>query len=385
MKKLMPFLSYVLVAVAAVCMTLSIQSIGSRQESTKLDELRALIDNVYVGQVDEKALEDGAAAGMVAGLGDRWSRYMDRETYAEYVEQMNNSYVGVGITVQLNEDGVVLVLRVEEGGPADEAGMEPGDLIVAVDGQDVRGYTIDDIKNMVRGDEGTTVDLTLDRSGSNMTLKVERRLVETAVVRYELLDDGIGLITIINFDSRCAEETIAAIEDLRSQGADKLLFDVRNNPGGYKHELVALLDYLLPEGPLFRSVDYTGKEAVDMSDASCLELPMAVLMNGDSYSAAEFFAAALREYGVATLVGQNTTGKGRFQSTYVLSDGSAATISVGTYCTPNGVDLTDVGLTPDISVEVDDETYLKIYYGQVPAAEDPQIRAAVAALLEKTP
>ena len=220
-----------------------------------------------------------------------------------------------------------------------------------------------------------------------MGIRVNGKLVRCEGV-FQIRHDvstTFSIITIVNFDSRCAAEAIGAIEALRAQGADKLLFDVRNNPGGYKHELVELLDYLLPEGPLFRSVDYSGKEAVDMSDASCLELPMAVLMNGDSYSAAEFFAAALREYGVATLVGQNTTGKGRFQSTYVLSDGSAATISVGTYCTPKGVDLTDVGLTPDIPVEVDEEMYLKIYYGQVPPAEDPQIQAAVAALLEKTP
>jgi carboxyl-terminal processing protease len=195
-----------------------------------------------------------------------------------------------------------------------------------------------------------------------------------------MLEDKIGLVTIKNFDSRCAEETIAVVEQLLAQGAEGLIFDVRFNPGGYKKELVKILDYLLPEGVLFRSVDYSGKENTEMSDAQCLEMPMAVLINENTYSAAEFFAAALHEYGVAKLVGQPTTGKGHFQSTFKLSDGSAAVISIGKYCTPKGASLTDVGLTPDVLVEVDEETYAQIYYGELPPETDPQIRAALAAL-----
>ena len=195
-----------------------------------------------------------------------------------------------------------------------------------------------------------------------------------------MLTDKIGLVTIENFDERCAEESIAAIETLLKNGAEKLIFDVRNNPGGYASELVKLLDYLLPEGDLFRTVRYDGKEHVDTSDADCLELPMAVLVNTSSYSAAEFFAAALREYEAATVVGEQTVGKGYFQSTYQLSDGSAVALSIGKYFTPKGVSLAENGITPDVVVTVDEETAQGIYYGTLTPEEDPQIQAAIKAL-----
>ena len=195
-----------------------------------------------------------------------------------------------------------------------------------------------------------------------------------------MLEGNIGLITIENFDSRCAEETIAAIEALRSQGATALIFDVRNNPGGYKSELVKVLDYLLPKGPLFRSEDYRGREEVDYSDESHLDMPMAVLVNLNSYSAAEFFAAALDEYDAAVMVGEKTYGKGYFQNTFRLSDGSAVNLSVGKYYTPNGNSLAGVGLSPEVEIIVDSETAAKISAGTLAPEDDPQIIAAVNAL-----
>ena len=381
-RNFLQILSYILVAVAATVVTLAVTTNGNTPAYDKLDQLRALISARYVGEVDEKAIEDAAASAMVDALGDRWSHYMTVEDYAAYLEQMKNAYVGVGMTVQLNEDGYVRVLRVEAGGPAEEAGVLAGDVLIAVEGQDIQGWDIDETKNHVRGEAGTQVQLTVLREGETLTLTVERRLVQTQVARYEMLEGNIGLVTIVNFDSRCADETIAAIETLLDQGAEALIFDVRNNPGGYKEELVKILDYLLPEGDLFHSVLYNGAQEVDKSDAKYLDIPMAVLANGNSYSAAEFFAAALVEYEAATFVGQPTTGKGRFQTTFQLADGSAATISIGTYTTPKGVDLTDVGLTPDVLVEVDDEMVLEIYYGNIPASEDPQIQKAVEILTQ---
>lgn len=168
---------------------------------------------------------------------------------------------------------------------------------------------MEEARNRVRGEEGTSLTLTVQRGGETFDVTVTRATIEVEVVRAELLDGNVGYLKINNFDSGCAEKSIAAIESLREQGATSLLFDVRFNPGGHKDELVELLDYLLPEGPLFRSVDYKGNEDIDYSDASCVELPMAVLVNGDSYSAAEFFAAALQEYGVGTVVGTQTVGK----------------------------------------------------------------------------
>ena len=382
MKRFLPLLSYILVAVAATVVTLTV--VSYREEAPlaydKLDHLQKLIDAVFVEDVEPAVLEDAAAAAMVDALDDRWSYYMTQEDYALYLEQMKNAYVGVGMTVQLNEEGYVNILRVEPDGPAAEAGVQAGDMLIAVEGEDIQGWDIDSTKNKVRGEAGTRVSLTFRRAGEKVTLSVERRVVQTQVARFEMLEGNIGLVTIVNFDSRCAEETIKAIETLLDQGAIALIFDVRNNPGGYKEELVKILDYLLPEGVLFRSVLYDGTEEVDHSDAKCLDIPMAVLANENSYSAAEFFAAALVEYGVATYVGQPTTGKGRFQTTFQLLDGSAVNISIGTYTTPHGVDLTDVGLTPDVLVEVDEEMMYQIYYGNIPAAEDPQIQKTVEIL-----
>ena len=381
MKRFMQILSYILVAAAAVAVTLSARSFNRPEEPyRKLEQLESVIEQVYVGESDKAAMEDAAAAAMVESLGDRWSYYMTREDYASYMEQMKNAYVGVGMTVQLNEEGYVTVLRVEEGGPAKEAGVLGGDTLIAVDGQDIKGLDINETKNRVRGEEGTKVALTVLREGEKLTLEVERRQVQVQVASSRMLEGNVGLVTIMNFDSRCAQESIAAIEALLEQGAEALIFDVRNNPGGYKDELVKILDYLLPEGPLFRSVLYNGTEEVDTSDEKRLDIPMVVLANGNSYSAAEFFAAALMEYDAAVFVGQPTTGKGRFQSTYLLADGSAVNISIGTYTTPKGVDLTDVGLTPDVLVELDEETVLKIYYGMVPPEEDPQIQKALEIL-----
>lgn len=254
------------------------------------------------------------------------------------------------------------------------------DLLIMVEDVDVRGMSTSEVRELVRGEEGTSVKLTVMRKGEHKVLSVERRQVQTPVATYEMLENNVGLVTIENFDSRCAEETIAAIETLLSNGAEKLIFDVRNNPGGYASELVKVLDYLLPEGDLFRTVRYDGKENVDTSDVDCLEVPMAVLVNDGSYSAAEFFAAALSEYEAAIVVGEPTVGKGYFQTTYQLSDGSAVSLSIGKYFTPKGVSLAEEGVTPDVVVTVDEETDLAIYYGTLTPEEDPQIQAALKAL-----
>lgn len=382
MKKVWKILSYVLVAALASAVTFGVASFtGSDGTEYKLEQLADLIEERFIGEADRTEMEDAAAAAMVGSLDDQWSYYIAAEDYAAHAEQMNNAYVGIGITIQVMEDeSGIQVIKVNEGGPAEEAGILVEDVIVAVDGQRIAGMSTTDVRNLVRGEEGTPVVITVLRGGEEIELSVTRKQVQTPVAVGQLLDDSIGLVTITNFDSRCADETIAAIEALLEQGAEALIFDVRYNPGGYKHELVKVLDYLLPEGPLFRSEDYKGEVSVDESDADCLEIPMAVLVNGDSYSAAEFFAAALSEYGVAVVVGEQTCGKGYFQQTYQLIDGSAVGLSVGKYSTPNGVNLAGVGITPDVVVEVDEDTAAKIYAGTLDPVEDPQIQAAVEAL-----
>ena len=377
-EKVLKFGSYVLVAALAAVVTLA--TVGVRDIS-KLDRLEGLIQQYYIGEADTEDMEDAAAAAMVKATGDRWSYYIPADEYTDHVEREENAYVGVGITIQPQEDSSgFLILMVTEGGPAQEAGIEANDLLIGVEDQDIRDMGMEEVRELIRGKEGTKVALTVMRKGEHMNLSVERRRIEETVARGEMLGDGIGLVQIFNFDERCADESIEVIERLRAEGAKKLIFDVRNNPGGFADELVELLDYLLPEGDLFRTVSYDGKEQVDTSDADFLDMPMAVLVNGDSYSAAEFFAAALQEYEAAIVVGEPTVGKGYYQNTIQLGDGSAVALSTGKYFTPKGNSLADVGVTPDVRAEVDEETAANIYYGLCTTAEDPQIQAAVNAL-----
>lgn len=378
-KKIMILCSYIMVAALATAVTLRM-TLG-REEYTKLEQLESLIESRFIGETDREVLEDAAASAMVSATGDRWSYYIPASQYEAYAQQMENAYVGIGITIQEQEDGLgFLILSVTAGGPAEEAGLQVKDLLIMVDDQDIREMNTEEVRDLVRGEQGSFVTITVLRSGETVTVPVERRKVETAVASFQMLEGKTGLVTIENFDERCAEETIAAIEALLDQGAKNLIFDVRNNPGGYADELTKVLDYLLPEGEVFHTITYDGREDIDYSDASCIELPMAVLVNGSSYSAAEFFAAALQENEAAIVVGEKTVGKGYFQTTFRLNDGSAVALSIGKYYTPKGENLAGVGVTPDKVVEVDEKTEAAIYYNALPPEEDPQIQAALKEL-----
>ena len=380
MKTFLRVLSYITTALAAAAVTLYLCT-GSLSRASKLEQVESLIKACFIGEADMEAAEDAAAEAMVSSLGDRWSYYLNAKDFAAHMEQSENAYVGIGITIAADEEGRgFLVLVVQEGSSAQEAGILPGDIVVSAQNQSAQGLSVSELRDLVRGPEGSTVDIEVLREGQVLPFQVERRQILTPVVSAQLLEGDIGLISIYNFDSRCAQESIAAIEALREQGAAALIFDVRNNPGGYATELVTLLDYLLPEGVLFRSVDYTGKEQVDYSDAAYLDMPIAVVCNQNSYSAAEFFPAAIQEYGAGTVVGTPTCGKGYFQYTFQLSDGSGLGLSVGKYFTPQGKSLAEVGIQPDILVEVDEETDQAIYYGTLAPENDPQIQAAVQAL-----
>lgn len=378
-KTLLRIFSYVLVAALTAFATMYL-TLG--QPGNKMAVLRNLIETCFIGEVDPVALEDGAAQGMVAALPDRWSYYIPASQMQSNQENLNNAYVGVGITIAVREDGTGLdILQVEPDSGAREAGIEPGDILIRIGGESVAELGTDGARDLIRGAEDTQVELTVLRGSEALTFHVTRKSMLVKVATGEMLDGNIGYISIVNFNDRCAEETITLIEDLCAQGAQALIFDVRFNPGGYKAELVDLLNYLLPEGELFRSLYYNGEQVVDHSDAGCLEMPMAVLINGNSYSAAEFFAAALDEYDWAVLVGEPTVGKGYFQNTIELGDGSAVALSVGKYFTPKGVCLGDTGgLVPEIEIEVDQETAAKIYAGLLEPVEDPQILAAMDAL-----
>ena len=365
-------LSYVLVAVvASTCTWFAADLIPN----SKLERLAAAIDRKYIGQVDSVAVQDAAAEAMIAQLGDRWSYYISAQEYAAHLNRQNNAYVGIGVTMQTRRDGKGFdILSVEPDGPAAEAGILAGDILTHADGTDLRELTITEAKALIQGEKNTKVVLTVLRGAETLDVTVTRKVLHSKVAEGWMLSDTVGYVVIHNFHDGAGKEAIAQVESLMAEGAEKLIFDVRNNPGGYVDEMVKLLDYLLPEGPLFRSVGYNGIEEVEMSNAACVELPMAVLINGNTYSAAEFFAAALSEYDWAVTVGSPTSGKGYYQTTIELGDGSAVQLSVGAYTTPNGINLTEAGgLTPDVPAEPDQTM-----------ETDTQIQAAMDVLGEET-
>ena len=347
----------------------------------KTSEISAYLEQYFIDDYDEDALADAAASAMVTATGDRWSYYLSAADYQSYEESMNNAYVGIGVTIALDEEaGGLRVESVEAGSPAYEAGIKAGDIMLEVEGQKTIDLGTTGTRELVRGEEGTTVHLKFRRGEETYECDVLRASIQTVVAECRMLEDSIGYVKINNFDARCFDETSACIDEVLDQGAKALLFDVRFNGGGYKDEMVKILDKLLPEGVLFQSEDYAGKKQTDTSDAACIELPMAVLVNRDSYSAAEFFAAALQEYHWAKVVGEKTCGKGNFQTGFRLSDGSLLNISIGKYYTPQGKSLTDIGVTPDVEIEYDDDTYAKLYYGQLSDEDDTQLQEAIGIL-----
>lgn len=390
------FISYTLVAAASAAVTFGIcwgrnttvnysGNTNFSADTAKLEQVYGVIQERYIGNTNNEQLIDAAAQAMVLATGDKWSYYMNPSDYLAYKEQTSNSYVGIGVTVNTDDPkSGFLIEKVDPSGGAAVAGIQVGDWITHIDGQEIFNLSASEAKERIRGKEGTSVELTISRNGERLVLLVPRGTVVTVVASGKMLPNNIGLVTITNFDERCQKETLAAIEQLKKQGAKALIIDVRNNPGGYKSELVGILDYLLPKGVLFRSETYDGKTEVDNSDAACLEMPMAVLINEDSYSAAEFFAAALVEYNWAFTVGEHTTGKGYFQTNIELSDGSAIHLSTGRFFTPKGVSLAEVkGIAPTYEVELSKKQQEDLLAGNLQPTNDPQIQKAVEELLKK--
>ena len=350
-------------------------------EGLSMAEAMVLINARFVGDHDIGKAADAAMDGLITGLGDRWSYYVDAKGYENLKNSKDNAYVGIGVTVSYpeGEEGLY-VEAVAENGPAAAAGLRPGDTILAVGEVRLAGEDRNRGTELIQGEAGTQVELLLrGGGGEERTVSVTRGRVEEHPVSYALLADGTGLITIQNFNSRCADEAIAAVDDLREQGAERLVFDVRNNGGGFLDELTRLLDYLLPEGPIFRSQTKAGRETVVSSDAGCVEMPMAVLVNENTYSAAELFAAELQEWDWGEVVGVQTFGKGFSQQTFPLLNGGAVNLSTAKYFTGQGNCLIGVGLTPDRVVELDEEQAAKLRARILDPAEDPQLQAAIAA------
>lgn len=363
----------------------SLQSFNSQVQAVKekaekydrLEELDTYVrEKYYKETLDENSLMDGILKGYVAGLNDPYSSYMTPEEYQARMDKESGTGIGIGVTITQAEDGNILVISTEEGSPAAEAGLQKDDVITAVDGQNVLEVGYETAIDAVRGEEGTDVVLTVRRNDADKDYRITRKSYDVHTVRYEMLGN-VGYIRITAFRENSPEQFQEALDHVKSAGATALLFDVRSNGGGLLDALEEMLDPLLPEG-VIATATYQGgvTEDIVLSDAEETDLPMAVLINGGSASAAELFSASLRDLKDAKLVGKNSFGKGVMQETKPMKDGGGLTLTVATYQTTVSECYDGVGLAPDVEVEAAEDT-------DIEAADpdtDPQLAAALRVL-----
>lgn len=346
----------------------------------KIGEIRRTVDAYYVGQYDQQEAVDDAAAGFVVGVGDRWSSYMSAEEYQAYKLSFSGQSFGIGLYTAYDADQNELrIVEVFPGSDGEALGLQKGDFILGAEGKTVEKDGYSDTIAAVAGDEGTKASVTIQRAatGEVETVEMERKTTDTIMAAGHMLKDGqTGFVRIYNFRRGSEKQVREQVEKLTAEGAKRLIFDVRNNPGGSVDSVCDALDALLPEGKIMTLRTKAGKETVYESDKNEVDLPMAVLVNADSISAAEFFAAALQEYGKAVVVGEQTIGKGYSQQNYELSDGSALHLSDQEYFTPNGKSLIGTGVTPD--VQSSPAEGFNLYF--TPQEDDVQLQAALAAL-----
>ncbi len=339
----------------------------------KAGELADLMDQYYYEAIDKDALVEGMYAGMTAGLGDPYSAYFSAEEYASFNESTTGIYCGIGtVLTQDAKTKVVTILHVYPGTPAEEVGIKDGDVIAKVG--DIAGDSMElsELTNYIKGEEGTTVHIEVLRQGESdyLGFDVPRRKIEVPTVQYQMLEGNVGLIQVTEFSTATPEQFDAAIKDLQGQGMVSMIVDLRDNPGGVLQSVCDMLDEILPKGLLVYTEDKYGNRSDYKSDDSCMEIPLAVLINGNSASASEIFAGAIKDYKYGTLIGTTTFGKGIVQTIIPLNDGSAIKLTMAKYFTPNGNYIHEVGISPDIELEYEylsqeDETYNPMHDNQV--------------------
>lgn len=354
-----------------------------KDTNEKLETIDKLINkNFYFDEDNEQAKQDGLIKGYMESLDDPYSVYYTAEEYAEFMEDTGGEYVGVGIQVSQSIDTKVITVTKVFNGPAKEAGILPEDVIVEVNGEDITEQDIDPVIDKIKGVEGTEVTITVYRSsdGEDHEYTMPRQKVVNPTVDYKMLEDKIGYVEVLSFYEVTAEQYIAAVEDLKKQGMKGLIVDLRNNGGGLLDIAVEMLDYMLPEGKIVYTEDKEGNiiEEHNSSDKEKFELPLVLLVNGYSASASEIFAGAIKDHGIGTLVGTNTFGKGIVQRMFPLEDGSAIKLTIAKYFTPNGNDIHEVGIKPDIEVEFDGEAYK-----ESEGKEDNQLNTAIEEIEKK--
>jgi len=329
----------------------------TEEKFQRLAELDQYIQQNFYTDYDNDSLMDSMLKGYVSGLGDRYSVYMTPEEYDSLMTKEAGKTIGIGVTVIQNQEGYPEIIEVQENSPAEKAGLHPEDVILAVGGEDVLNIGYTEAISRVRGEEGTAVNLKVRQNGTEQEFSIVRETFDVTTVAGKLLDGHIGYIQIVSFRENTADQFQKALDELLAQGADALIFDVRDNGGGLLSALEKMLDPLLPAGDI-ATATYQGNntEVVLKSDAKELNLPMAVLVNGNSASAAELFSASLRDFKQAQLVGTQTFGKGIMQVTTRMPDGGGLTLTVATYQTTKSECYHGVGLTPDIIIEPDENS-----------------------------
>jgi carboxyl-terminal processing protease len=345
----------------------------------KLEYIESMIDSSYLGEIDEDDLAEGMYAGLISGLGDPYSRYYTAEEYAEENTYTEGSYVGIGIVMEKNEEGGVRIVSCYEGGPGEAAGLLAGDLIVGIDGEDIRDLDTSEVANRVRNCGKDQIVLTVyhENAEDSEDITVEVTTVELPAVSYEMLEDSVGYIRISEFTGVAYSQYVSAFSDLEEQGMEKLIVDLRDNPGGLLTSVCDILNEILPEGLIVYTEDKDGNRDEKYSDGEHeLTMPLAVLINENSASASEIFAGAVKDYGIGTLVGTTTYGKGVVQALQQLNDGSAVKLTIANYYTPNGNNIHKIGVEPDVEVKLDESLLNRSYTKE----EDNQIAEALKIL-----
>ena len=321
----------------------------------KVEALKKLIDEKYMGEVDEDALKEGLYKGYVQGLDDPYSVYYDEEETKELYETTEGEYSGIGAVLSQDlKSGVITLVQIYEDSPADKAGLKDEDILTKVGTLDVTGMDLSEVVTYIKGEKGTEVELTVLRGedADEVTVTAVRDTVEAQTVEYEMLEDQIGYLAVSEFDSVTYGQYEEALEALSDQGMEGLVVDLRNNPGGNLNTVCDMLDLVLPEGTIVYMEDKEGKrQTYSSDDAHQLDVPMAVLVNGNSASASEIYAGAIQDHEAGTIVGTQTYGKGVVQQIFDLGDGTSVKLTIAEYFTPKGRSINGEGVTPDLEVE----------------------------------
>ncbi|MDD7769823.1 S41 family peptidase [Suipraeoptans intestinalis] len=328
---------------------------GNASMEGKVKAIRSMIQEVYIGEVDEKTLQESMLKGYVAGLGDPYSSYFTKEETKEFNEMTSGEFSGVGAILNMNKDTQeVELVKIYKGYPADKAGLKAGDVVIKVDDTDVTGMTLQEVVSMIKGEKGTEVKITVTRGEGEeeLTVTAVRDTVQVQTVDYRMLENQIGYIQVTEFDAVTAEQYQKAMDDLTQQGMTGLVVDLRGNPGGSLDTVCQMLDTMLPEGLIVYMEDKSGARTEETSDAEHqFTKPLAVLVDGNSASASEIFAGAIQDYGIGKIVGTQTYGKGVVQQIFELKDGSSVKLTIAEYFTPKGRNINGKGITPDVKLE----------------------------------